>query len=252
MTLTILNTRPSPQNQHLTYLLEQQGWKSIECPAIAIEQIPADYWQAKMPPLSSINQIIFTSHHAVCGFFEACQFRNPINVYAIGRATAKILAAYGINTCIIPHEQSSEGLLQCAQLQDVAQQNILLVKGSGGRSLIESTLSSRGAHIHVLDVYQRKAPQHLQTCINTLWQNDAIDIVLYTSEESMNNILGVYGESAIETNITVWLLNKPALVISKRLTLIAQKKGFTNILSAEPATIIETLLAFQKGQYREG
>lgn len=240
MNLKILNTRPAPQNRSFTALLEQQGWISIECPALEIEYLhPAP---VMLPAL--IHQMIFTSHHAVYGFFERFHTLLPATIHAIGTATAKTLASYGMHHCIVPTEQTSEGLLKAPSLQDVTHQNIVLVKGVGGRDLIESTLIQRGAHVDCLDVYRRKVPDALKASIETLWKNDGVDIVLYTSEESMNHLLHMDIES--DLRIRNWLLNKPALVISERLALVAQKKGFSRILKAQPATMIKVLLCFNK------
>lgn len=254
MTFTILNTRPAPQNRQLTRLIEQQGWISIECPTIHIEPLPVSSWYGLIPPLESIRHMIFTSHHAVCYCLEKhselvslCQ-KPSLHIYAIGKATANTLASYGIRHSIVPLEHNSEGLLQCPQLQNIMQHNILLIKGLGGRELLENALTTRGARVHGLAVYQRRAPDDLGACIQQAYRNHHINIALYTSEESMDNLLDAgFAVELLPLNLQRWLLNQPALVISHRLANIAQKKGFVRILKAEPATIIETLLSFQQG-----
>ncbi|MFW8114831.1 uroporphyrinogen-III synthase, partial [Klebsiella pneumoniae] len=75
--------------------------------------------------------------------------------YAVGEQTAEaVWQAFGIRAAV-PKQHDSEGLLALTSLQQVAGQNIVLVKGKDGRPTIAQALKQREAFLNSLVVYQR-------------------------------------------------------------------------------------------------
>ena len=114
---------------------------------------------------------------------------------------------------------------------------MLLFKGIEGRTFIEEGLRLKQAKLVILEVYQRLMPEISQQWLNSLWRNDAVDIILLTSEESMRNLFQLFNQEA-----HIWLQNKPCLVISERLAQTAALLGIKNIKLSHPNRIINTLL----------
>jgi uroporphyrinogen-III synthase len=95
---------------------------------------------------------------------------------------------------------TSETLLNHPAFATVASQSVLIVKGVGGRELLQDELTQRGASVNALEVYRRARPQ-LDTAsvtqIEQRWRpnnqvNDVgIDIVTLTSIETLDNLLAV-------------------------------------------------------------
>ena len=245
--LRVLNTRPEGQNLALNQSITEAGGEAIPCPTIEIVPIPSAVWLTQLPPLASVRYAIFTSINAVECFFNALkkqnlEWPNGILVIAIGKSTAKTLEHHKIKAHFSPKMANSEHLLALPTLQQINQQNVLLIKGEGGRTLIPETLNARGANLITLNVYRRTLPQLNKNELARLWQNDAIDIILLTSQEAMHNLFVLLGQQA-----RTWLQQKPCLVISSRLGEAASTMGIKNITVCQPDSVMEALYRFSQG-----
>ena len=181
-------------------------------------------WVHKLPLLQHVQHAIFISPNAVTYFFKhVSQYDWPttIQTYAIGHGTKQTLQQLGITNIITPSQADSEHLLSLETLQHVHQANILLIKGQGGRTLIQQTLCQRGAQIIPIVVYQRNLPTFEPAYINSLWHHDAFDMILITNETALKHLFSLFNKQAIP-----WLCQKPCLVISERLAKAARKYGF--------------------------
>ncbi len=229
--LRVLNTRPIPLAEKTSRHIIEAGGTPIMLPLMTIAATPPN-WKESLPPLQSIQHAIFTSPNAVTYFFKHYENRGwpstTINTYAIGPGTAHALQAYHVLNTIQPQKADSEHLLLLESLIQVKHQNVLLVKGIGGRTLIKKTLMARGAHLIPIEVYQRLLPTHDPSTINSLWHEDAVDIILITSQTALQHLFVLFGEKA-----TSWLQNKPCLVISDRLAKAAHLKGFKTIITSQ-------------------
>ena len=253
--LRVLNTRPEAQGQALNQAIKDAGGEAISCPALTILPTPSASWLPALPPLLTIQYAIFTSVNAVHCFCDglelisklATNWPNPITVIAIGKTTAQALEKRNIAVQFIPTEADSEHLLALPVLQHIKNHTVLLIKGSGGRSLIPETLTARGANLISLDVYRRTIPELNHDELTRLWQNDAIDIIVFTSQEAMRNLFVLFGAQAQE-----WLQQKPCLVISPRLAQEAAIMGMKNSIVCQQDTLLAALhqhqgrLAYEK------
>lgn len=242
--LRILNTRPKKQGQKLADLITKAGGISIDCPSIEIQASPYD-WMDTLPDLYSVDQAIFISANAVDYFFQQFQSQakiwpEQINVIAIGDASAQALNAYGISAHHIPAMADSEHLLALPCLQSLNEQSILLVKGEGGRPLIEQELLKKKAQVLALPVYQRILPTLPLGFTHSLWRDDAVDIILLTSEQSMHHLFALFSPDA-----HAWLRSKPCFVISERLAHIATSLGINKVRVSPPDSIINSLLDYK-------
>ena len=244
--LRVLNTRPAEQAKALSQAIEAAGGQAIECPALVISSIEKD-WLSSLPELNQVEQAIFVSANAADYCLKELvkkqlPWPDSIRVIAVGQATARTLTNYGIRVDFIPEVADSEHLLALEILQTVTKKTILLFKGEEGRTLIAETLSARGAKLFIFEVYKRLKPRIDPKHLYSLWHNDAVDIILFTSQQAMQNIFLLFGKEAYD-----WLCSKPCLVISKRLAKEASLLGIQTIIVSTPATILETLHQFKQG-----
>jgi uroporphyrinogen-III synthase len=226
--VSILNTRPIGQNEALTSIIESAGGESIAFPVIAIE--PTEGWEKQAFSFERIKYAIFISANAATYFFKAIRTRqsswpSSINIIAIGPATADALTQEGVRVDFIPEDANSEGVLKLNVLKSVKQENILLIKGEGGLSLLEDELTKRGATVESIDVYRRALPSYSQSFIRALWQDDSVDIILLTSQEAAQNLFTLMGTEAEH-----WLISKRYIVISQRIADFANKLGIKSVI----------------------
>ena len=237
--LRILNTRPTNQQDVLSDAIQSIGGISISFPALSIEP-STERWWTEIPSLTSVQQVIFVSANAVHYFFTRLYEQKEvlpktIQTTAIGYATAKALSSWH-KVDHIPPMANSESLLGLKNLLSIEKQTILLVKGEGGRMIIEQTLLARGATVIPLNVYRRALPNPSQEEITSLWQDDLVDIILFTSQQTMQNLFTLFDKTA-----HAWLLHKPCIVISERLAEEALRFGMQSIIVSSYDTILVTL-----------
>lgn len=244
--LRVLNTRPLEQGQHLSRAIHEAGGISLDFPSIAIEPTPTD-WLKILPNLTNVHYAIFISANAVQFFYKTLkqyQLKWPafIKTIAIGQASAAQLANYNVPVNYIPLVADSEHLLQISALQDVEHQTFLLIKGVGGRTTIRDTLLQRGANVVTLDVYRRTFPHVSSEIIYSLWHDKTVDIILFTSQQAIQNLFTLLGKDA-----HAWLCKTPCLVISARLAKEASQLGMQKIIICNYETVLATLEQYNKG-----
>ena len=244
--LRVLNTRPSQSGMALSQSIRAAGGISIDLPALVIEATPDD-WLTQLPVLASIKLAVFISTNAVDYFFARLNEPWPtsIQVIAMGDATAVALKKHGIHVHHCPIISDSENLLTLDALQHIDHQTILLIKGIGGRTLIADTLRARGTQLITLDVYKSVPPQFNPAQINSLWQDDSVDIILFTSEQAMRNLLFAFVGKGLS-----WLCNNPCLVISQRLANAAALLGMKTLVISQHDSILTDLKGFMHDKQR--
>ncbi len=244
--LRILNTRPQEQGKRLSQAINAAGGTSIDLPALTIEPTSAD-WLNDMPDLRTVHQAIFISTNAVNCYFTVLEqyqlvWPQDILVFAIGKASASALTARGVRVDHVPTIADSEHVLQLDALQQVQNHVLLLIKGENGRPVITESLRTRGAHVIELAVYRRGLPKVCTEQLNSLWQENKVDIILFTSQQAMHNLFLLLGEQARD-----WLCSKPCLVISKRLAEAASSLGIQTIYISSHETLLNSLYDYNQG-----
>lgn len=238
--LRVLNTRPHGQHLALSRAIHDAGGEAIPLPVLAIEPT-GNTWLNHLPPLEDINHVIFISANAIDYFFEAIHHRHEswpdsIETTVIGKASARALSAWNIRVDHLPSVADSDHLTQLDFLQDLKNQTVLLIKGEGGRNIIANQLKSRGGNVITLDVYRRVLPKIPKEHVESLWQEDRVDIILLTSQQAIHNLFTLFGEHARQ-----WLCSKPCIVISDRLGKAASALGMRTILVSPYDSIVKTL-----------
>lgn len=246
--LVVLNTRPEGQNQTLNQAIIAAGGRPLSCPLIEIVPLK-ESWLASLPDLNKVQQAIFISANAVEQCFsvfleQGLAFPPQIQVIAIGAATAKCLQAYQVSNITIPEITESEGLLALPSLQVVYNQTILLFKGEGGLTRIADTLKNRGADLIALDVYKRRCPKSAILDLKRWQMAEAIDIILFTSEEALGTIFALSPGDKEKDRIR----QTAALVISKRLAAVAVEFGIQRVFQCRPDNILYGLEQYNQGR----
>lgn len=240
--LGVLVTRPRDQAEPLCRLIEAAGGGVLRFPGITIQ--PAlDPTQAARLLATDWDLLIFVSRNAVeygLPLFPAGRLPASATIAAVGRATARALAATGRTPDLVPEQRyDSEALLELSALQQLSAKRVLIVRGNGGRPLLGDTLRARGALVCYAEVYRREPPQvEIAPWIGRL--RDEVDLVTTTSTEILRNLYQVFGADARPL-----LLTKPLIVVSPRMAATAEDLGFKRVGITERAddqSILKALL----------
>ncbi|VAW46298.1 Uroporphyrinogen-III synthase [hydrothermal vent metagenome] len=234
---TLLNTRPAHQAKALSKMILAHNGQVIHCPTIeiqwcAFENTGFDLYQCT-------DKIIFISANAVKGFLKSVLYQRyltslktatkPIEWYAIGQATQQSGLAHQLPLTVLSQTDfDSETLLAHSVMQQIKQQSIVIVKGQGGRTLLESTLQARGAKVHLCEVY-RRVPALF--CAQN-WQRFMLSrnpVLLLTSVESFNYLLKnliQFDSDYAELNNPKWTFLTETVVFSERIKKQMQAQGW--------------------------
>ena len=119
---------------------------------------------------------------------------------AVGPASAAVLRDAGLDAMCPPERFDSEGVLALPQLQDVADQRVLIWRGIGGRETLAEVLRARGARVDYAELYERmpcaySAGQWQQALADRPWlllsSGQALDIVQQQVADLPSRVAGL-------------------------------------------------------------
>jgi len=219
----VMLTRPAGYNQVLNQALQALGARVFELPLLCIEACPQQ--DAASHSDNQAHGFIFTSRNAVKFAFaqwpQLARRAVAARFYAVGAGTAAALRARGVTEVLVPREQhSSEGLLALSEFQQPAGQQLVIITGAGGRSLLADTLRSRGAVVRCLEVY-RRLPTGADVNHYLHRHGRAVNLIVITSGEALR-VLIERGDGDSHTAVTEY----PLVVASARIAAAAEQSGF--------------------------
>lgn len=185
----LLVTRFSPHAETLANKLNEVGCFAIAQPLLTVEPlsdlaalnrfISADY---DLVIVVSGNAVKYTNQQ-VAGHWPNVQY------LAVGKSTKKALQKVTQQVVLSPlHRFDSEGLLDLDVLDDVRGKKILILRGEGGRDLLEKALSKRGAKVDFFQTYKRiNIALNGQKLVNN-WQQALINGAIISSIEILNRL----------------------------------------------------------------
>lgn len=236
--MNVLITRPKNSAHSLAKALQLAGIESICFPSMSIENLPQPPKFQTLIKQSDIT--LFVSAHAVAAFLSFADHTslNDKIVFAIGAGTANALKAANITVTDFPAIANSENLLALPGLQQVANQQIVILAGENGRTVLQETLSERGANVHVCFLYRRLLPDYP---LPLPWHPNEVDISIVTSGQGL-----AFFQQLIEKYALQALYRKPLVVITEKMQDQARQLGFKSaIIQAQGASHAEILSALQ-------
>ena len=227
---TVVLTRPQADSERLSQALRREGFQTRVMPIITIEAIPT----AEQAPAPSV------SHDALCIFISANAVRfglpqlgsalardSDLTVIAVGNKTRDTLAAEGIQAQV-PVRADSEGLLAMPALSAPDSRDVVIVKGEGGRELLASELTGRGARVTEWACYRRCWPEVdvsglIEISAGLIFQASSGEMVSRLSE-----LLAGGGQAD--------LFQSSIIVPSDRVARLATEIGWGQVIRAEDAS----------------
>lgn len=248
----VLVTRPAgPASDGLCKALASEGYEVFSQPLLTLQGLDQllPHQRRLLQRLDEYQHVIFVSTNAVR--FGVAQIESfwpqlpvGLNWYAVGAATARVLAERGIEAATPERHMTSEGLLALPALQSVDDQRVLIVKGEGGRGMLRSELVARGSRVDELACYRRGRPEVSRDVLLRRLQDWGIDIILVSSGEGLTNLL------LLLTRAETTKLN--VVVPSQRVARIAREAGCAQVLVANNASDAAMLQALRAWLHRTG
>lgn len=246
----VLITRPEPENQDLCQQLLAQDWHPISLPLVTFSAVDTPDLPASLPTPHAI--IVISPRAVAFGIAWLRQYhpewlqdsddpKTRPHFIAIGPATRAALIHEHICVHNTPNKsQNSESLMQNTYFKALPNnRHILILKGEGGRTVIQSTLTEQGHQVSCVDVYKRTLPSYT---VHQLYAAQLASAACFTvtSSEILNALVAVLSKS---TETHSWL-NTPIIVVGQRQAQDAKQFGFNNVFIAPGAdnqTLLQTL-----------
>ncbi len=224
----VLVTRPSDQAAGLMRALQSVGADVLHRPTLSIV------------PLSGLNQTstkapdwcVFTSPNAVrYGLAQwPTQWSGAIRLAAVGPGTAAALAAAGRTVTVAPaHGGGADDLLAQADFLPRPGEQVLIIRGEGGRQRLQQALRARAVEVVEWAVYRRQRPAG-ELDIPVDWLHSRLSFTIVTSASGLENLLGMADSAALE-----WLLQSQLITVSERIAQQARAAGFNQPVIAAGA-----------------
>jgi uroporphyrinogen III methyltransferase / synthase len=249
---TVVVTRARAQASAITKLLEADGAKVIEVPAIKIIP-PADFapLDKAINELATYNWLVFTSVNGVSSFYERLfktgkdsRALSHLKIAAIGPETATALNTKGLYADIVPSAYKAEDLAKAMASQIKQGDKILLARAKIAREILPETLRSLGAIVDIVNAYETVTDCPNREILIAALKNKEVDLVTFTSSSTVTNLLSALGEEAA-------LLQKvKTAVIGPITAATCAKHGLTADIIASEFTI-KGLVEAIKTYYKE-
>jgi uroporphyrinogen III methyltransferase/synthase len=191
----IVVTRARHQASELVDRLCQLGAECLECPTISIG--PPKSWDpldAAIADLPAFDWLVFTSVNGVRFFFERLFDKGKdvralghLRTAVIGPATREKLAAFGLNSDIVPQTYRAESVIEAFSGEQIDGSRILLPRAAEARSILPEELTKMGAVVTDVHVYETGlAPESAEVLRKHLGSGD-VDMVTFTSSSTVKN-----------------------------------------------------------------
>lgn len=236
-------TRPAHQAEASAAAFSALGFSVIPVPALEIAPLSdAEQRQAVRNRILDFDRYsfaIFVSQNAVrygAQWLDEYWPQLPLHsrFLAVGQATAEALKDAGLPVVAelpLTSAMNSEALLALPALQSVADQQIIIFRGLGGRTHLGDTLRARGARVDYCELYHRRAPAGLAAQVADALRQGPAWLVAH-SGESLQHLHRALSAQAAAGDWRRW----PVLVPGERVAQLAKSLGYEKVLTADNAT----------------
>lgn len=211
---TILVTRAESQSSKFTTLLQQQGAKVVEMPALAIT--PPSSWtelDRAIANLARFQWLILTSANGVNYFCDRLnslgydgRALGGVKIAVVGRKTASVLQKRQLNPDFIPPDYVADSLVANFP-EDLTAQKILFPRvETGGREVLVKELTSQGAEVIEVAAYQSQCPQQINPSAWQALQSRQIDVITFASSKTVTNFYQLLQQQVGSTDVLSSLL----------------------------------------------
>jgi uroporphyrinogen-III synthase len=232
----VLVTRPADQSTQLSRLLEDAGCTPLVLPTLAIEPVDIAEPTATLRAALPCDLAIFISanavRHALPVIAAAGGLPAQCRVAAVGAASAAALRAAGFRDVLVPDARfDSEGLLALPELDAVAGRQVAIFRGEEGRRLLAQALAERGAQVHEVVCYRRRAAVDEAPRLAAWLAADAVAVLTATSRAGYEALVELAGPHVSK------LADLPLAVLAQALAEHARAHGHRGpIATADTAT----------------
>ena len=191
---TIVVTRAREQLGEARKLLEQQGAKVLDLPALEIG--PPDEWgplDDALEDLDGFHWVIFSSANGVQAVDERLSrigsslARRPagLRIAAVGRKTARHLDQLGAPADFVPPDFVADSLIEHFPVSGWGLRLLLPRVQSGGRTLLAEAFGEAGARVVEVPAYESRCPAEMPESTASALVSGDVDAITFSSGKTV-------------------------------------------------------------------
>ncbi len=148
-----------------------------------------------------VDWLVFMSSTGVDAFFEMLKSHSSvlpsasgqIRIMAVGPKTSAALRHHGVQDAVVPEKYSSAGMANRLSRFEMKGQRVVLVRSSAADERLATSLTSKGASVETIIIYQSVIPVNRESVLNFLagLGKGKFQAVLFTSAASASNLFSM-------------------------------------------------------------
>ena len=196
-------TRSRAQSSNLKVKLKELGAEVTEINSIKIEDTKTNL-KPYIKKLKDYEHIVFTSVNAVNMFFDyLVEEKFDIRLlkakfYCVGRATDKALMQRGIMSFVVAKEFIATNLFDNMKEHIKSEDKVLIPCSNLSNDFLQTKLKELKANVDRVNIYNTTKGQ-----VRNQNAFDEVDVVLYTSPSTVNNMIDMLGIDKIKSKKSI-------------------------------------------------
>ncbi|HEV2119977.1 MAG TPA: uroporphyrinogen-III synthase [Candidatus Bathyarchaeia archaeon] len=184
--------------------MEKLGWTPFIVHAVELRPIEQSRIFKEFSRIvgdGPVDWLVFMSPTGVDAFFDMLKSHSSIlpsasgqiKIMAVGPKTSAALERYGVQDAVVPEKYSSAGVANHLSKFETKGQRVVLVRSSVADDRLATLLTSRGASVDTITIYQSEIPANKQNVLNFLsrLEKGQFQAVLFTSAASASNLFNM-------------------------------------------------------------
>lgn len=204
----IMITRQREQAMTLQQKLEASGWRVSLVPLVECVMLSPAGLEDTLTRFESFDGLLLTSANAVRAFYHHWQvtpglpnFSSLSSIYevsCVGRATARQLAAYGVETDRLPAIAHAASLLGSLLQDDVSGRRYLFPCSAEARDVLPVGLEQAGASVARLPLYKMAQRSVDVTTWAEQIEAGLFDVITFTSPSLVRAFVEMFSPAFVE------------------------------------------------------
>lgn len=246
----LLLTRPAEECAALAQTLAERGVASSCMPLLAIEALAETPEQrAVFAELQRYCAVIVVSKPAArlgLQLLDRHRLQPPADQpwFAVGAATAALLAERGLSSHYPDSGDDSEALLALPRLQQAIAAapapRVLILRGEGGREFLAERLRGQGVTVDYLPLYRRLLPGYAPGELSARVRAERLNALVVSSGQGLEHLIELAGADWPE------LARLPLFVPSPRVAEQARRGGAQIVVDCRGASAAALLAALEQ------
>jgi uroporphyrinogen-III synthase len=218
---SIAITRPVGQGEETSRFVRKLGWTPFIVHAVELKPLDRSTILKEFSRVigeGPVDWLVFMSPTGVDAFFDMLRSHSSIlpsasgqiRIVAVGPKTGAALRHHGIQDVVVPEKYSSAGVANHLSKFEMKGQRVVLVRSSAADNRLATSLTSKGAAVETITIYQSVAPENRKSVLDFLarLEKGQFQAILFTSAASASNLFSI-AEHEIPKSQLINLMRSP-------------------------------------------